>query len=251
MEGNQQFNFYEGRRNQAPKECVLKLFTNPSDLTVREPNHYFLIINLTVISSLSIIVPVLLGAILFRRLNPVLRLLACFLFVSVLFEGIAFTLYNKGMNNLFLFHAYAYVELGFITTIFYRLTTNSNWRLVIKLLIAGFLVFSAINLILFESIFEFNANQRYLECIIILVLCIGYFTELIHKAEHIYLEKNPYFWLASTYLIYFAGNSLLFLFYYKLSDDGTDSYWDLHSTLNLCLNLGSTVVLWMGRKTLI
>lgn len=210
-----------------------------------------MIINFAVITTLSVIAPAFLGAIFFRGLSRTLKILSCFLFITVISEGISLVLYTKGMNNLFLFHAYAYLELGFTSIIFYRLTSSQNWRLIIKLLLAGFIIFSVLNSIFLEGFYEFNANQLYLESMIILVLCVGYFTETMRKTEYIYLERNPYFWLASSFLIYFAGNSLLFLFEDILDGGGTGSYWNLHSALNLCLNLGTAVSIWIGRKALI
>ena len=210
-----------------------------------------MIVNFAVISTLSALVPALVAAIFFRGLSQTLKILAYFLFFTIVSEGISLVLYTKVMNNLFLFHIYAYLELGTIALIFYRLSKSHNWRLMIKLLVAGFVVFSILNSIFLEGFLEFNSNQLYLECMVILVLCVGFFVEIMHKTEHVYLEKNPYFWLASSYMIYFAGNSLLFLFYNKMSDYSMDSYWDLHSTLNLCLNLGTTVSLWIGRKSAI
>lgn len=158
-----------------------------------------------VISSYSILVPALAGAFLFKQVPKVLKVLCVYIFVAFAIEVAIFITAYWGMHNLFLFHAYTYFEYVNVAIIFYLLAETKVWKRTILFLSIGFLSFSAINSLYFEELEQFNSNQRYLHGIVIIIFCAGYFTKLIKKLDHIYLEKHPYFIYTGSYLIYVSG----------------------------------------------
>lgn len=202
------------------------------------------------ISAYSILAPTLVGAIVFIGLNKQLKALYALVAITVVFEFVAIAIVAKGMNNMWMMHSYSYVEYTVIVSIFFSITYSKIVRAVLISLTIVFFAFSVFNLIYFESLNEFNSNQRYVEGIAILAMCVMYFGELLFVAEYSYLEKNPFFWLASGYLIYFAGTLFLFLFNKNLHKQDLNSYWILHGILNIWLNLIYTVTLWIGRRKL-
>ncbi len=204
-----------------------------------------------IISTYSIIVPVLAGALLFRNLPKQLKTLCLYIFLAFTLEMAIWITASASINNLFLFHAFTYVEFIFLSMVFYQLADLLIWKRVILWLLLLFCVFSIVNSIFYESILEFNSNQRYVAGIMGFVLIVGYFAKLIRKAEHIYLERHPYFILAASYLLYFSGTFFLFLVSKEFMGADIAKYWSLHGVLNIFLNLSYIAVLWQGRKVLI
>ena len=152
------------------------------------------------------------------------------------------------MNNMPVFHIYTYIEFGFISLIYFHIAESRVWRRSIIMLASGFLIFSLINLLLFEGIMEFNSNQCYVECLIVFIYCIAFYAQLMRKAENVYLERQPMFWFTSASLLYFSGTLILFLMYNHVSEESFKYYWNVNSVLNLFRNFCYVMVLWLGRK---
>lgn len=201
-----------------------------------------------VISTFSIIVPAVAGALLFKKVPRTLKILCLYIFAALLTEAFIFILSYNGANNLFLFHLFTYLEYTSVALIFYSLAYSKLWKWIIVIVSLGFILYSVINVIFYESIFEFNSNQRYVQAIIIIVFCVGYFVELLRNVQHMYLERHPYFVFASSYLIYISGTIFLFLFSKDFMGNAVNKYWAFHGVLNIWLNLSYVAVLWLGRK---
>lgn len=206
--------------------------------------------NINLISFYSILAPTLVGVFLFKRLPRLCKYLCILIFSLAIFEFVGEIASNYLGTNLFLFHLYTYVEFGIIAFIFYNLSKEVVWKRIILIFAIIFALFSIINLTFIETLLQFNSNQRYLEGIMILIFCVGYYTKLLRKAENIYLEKHPFFWLTSGYFIYFAGTLFLFLFSRELMENNNAAFWSLHGILNIFLNLIYVLTLWLGSKAL-
>ena len=200
------------------------------------------------ISFYSVLAPTLVGVFLFKSLPRILKHLCILIFSLTAFEFLSLTANKYLGTNLFLFHLFTYIEFGVIATIYYSLSKEILWKRIVLTFTILFVLFSIINLTYFETFIQFNSNQRYVEGIMVLIFCIGYYTKLLREAENIYLEKHPYFWLTSGYLIYFAGTLFLFLFSRELMENSDSSYWSLHGMLNIFLNLIYVITLWLGSK---
>lgn len=201
------------------------------------------------ISLYSILAPLILGAFCFIKLKLPLKLLFAFIVITTIFEVIV-TAYNySGMNNLFLFHIYAYVEFLSITAILYLLYDTSILKRILLFAVVIFLLSSMISLYYFESLSKFNSIQKILESTIIVILLLIYFYQLVTDRKLAFLEFHPYFILASSFLIYFLGTALIFFFINRFVVLGNNNdFWKIHSTLNIILNLSLTIVLWRAAK---
>ena len=195
----------------------------------------------------SVWAPFIAGALLIKRLTFELRLLVLLVMCKLVLELLANYLGSHGIHNLFLSHIYSYIEFSLMATIFYRLARIHTWKMFILISSIGFIIFSIINLIYFESFEEFNSNQRYLEGILIFVFCVGYFFKLIKKAEHVFLERHPYFILAASYLFYISGTLFLFLSSKNFMGADLHKYWEMHGLMNIWLNLSFVAVFWKGQ----
>ena len=202
------------------------------------------------ISTYSIIGPLLISAIYFKRLPNVLKILSTFVFINLFIEIVNFYHSYKEINNMFVFHIYTYIEFAMISTIFYTLFKSRKLKIGVFISVGLFYLFSIFNLIYWESINGFNSNQFAFEAVLVFIYCIVYYTELMKNPSVIHLEKSPDFLLVSGYFLYFSGTFMLFISSKELLLTNSAGYWILNSILNILLNITYTVVLWTGRKRL-
>ena len=193
-------------------------------------------LDLNLISAYSIIAPILIGAIYLRSYSLVIRLLFFFVCLTGVLELASGIFMAYGINNLVFFHVHVYLEFTFIALIFFLTFDSITWRAITLGCAAIFYVYSAFNAIFYEAVDLFNSNQRYVEGLMILFFCTGYFISLMRRPVHRYLEKQPMFWLTSGFLIYFAGTLYLFLVSKELMAINKLQYWTIHSVLNIGLN---------------
>lgn len=150
---------------------------------------------------------------------------------------------------MFFFHFYSYFEVIGFAFIFWDLVSKIMKR-VLVVLVSIFLIFSVLNITLWESLIEFNANQRYVGGVLILIMTLLYFNKIFIDAKIQKIEEDHYFWLSSILLIYTAGTLFLFILGKQVHTEDNYMYWDLHSVLNILLNIGFTITLWMGTRKL-
>jgi len=205
-------------------------------------------LNLHVISAFSIIAPILVGAICFRSLSFTIRLLFVFVLVTGVMEFTSGWMMAHKINNLALFHLHVYVEFTAITALFFLTYDSVLWRGIALSFFGLFLSYSLVNTLFYEDLYRFNSNQRYVEGLMIIVMCVGYFISLLRRPIHRYLEKQPMFWLTSGFLIYFAGTLYLFLFSRELLAINDYQYWEIHAVLNIGLNIIYVVAFLKERK---
>lgn len=195
-----------------------------------------------------IIAPLIVGAIFFRSFSLTIKLLYAFVFATATLELISGLMMLNHQNNLALFHAHVYIEFVIITLMFFLTYDSIWWRGVSILFLIFFLTYSAINACFYEGMDIFNSNQRYVEGLLILTMCVGYYITLMRRPVHRYLEQQPMFWLTSGFLIYFAGTLYLFLFMKELMAIDNFDYWEIHSILNIGLNVIFVVAFMKERK---
>lgn len=202
-------------------------------------------------SAYSIALPTIIGIITFRKNNSTLRKLSVLVFFTAFAELVTTVMFSYSMNNLFAFHLHTIVEMTILSLIFLDLFKGKFRPKLATLVILGFWIYTIVNVIFFEPLSVFNANQRYVAGIIIILYSLMYYQQMFQELSVERIETHPYFWLCSSLFIYFAGTLFLFiLIASKHAQAGsTDSeLWNLRSILNINLNLGYSITLWMGKK---
>jgi hypothetical protein len=206
-------------------------------------------LDLDVFSAYSIVLPAIAGLITYQKQIKPLKKLSGFIFIALLLDLSGTVFANYGLNNMWMFHCYTSLETVFLSLIFIDLLTEWK-RAMTRILLGGFCLFSLMNVIQLESMHEFNSNQRLIGGITIIVYVMTYFFQIFQEAKIKRLEKNPFFILSSSLLIYFTGTFFLFIFGKDAPTTVTLRLWDVHSILNILLNIGYTLTLWMGVKKL-
>jgi hypothetical protein len=206
-------------------------------------------LDLDLFSAYSIVLPAMTGIGTYRKQIKPLKKLSGLIFIALILDLSGTIFANYGLNNMWMFHSYTSMETVFLSLIFIDLLTK--WKKsMVRFLLRGFCLFSVMNIIQLESLDEFNSNQRLIAGITIIFYVMTYFFQIFQEAKINRLERNAYFILASALLIYFTGTFFLFIFGKDAPTAVTLRLWDVHSILNIFLNIGYSLTLWKGVKKL-
>lgn len=204
--------------------------------------------SISTFSAISIVIPAIAGAILFRNLNSNIRILYVLIVATLVLAIISEILKSQGNHSLVPFHLYIYFEFTAFAVIFYRLYDTK----VFKAIAASFLVLFALYSALFvrhsPDVELYDPGQRYLCGFMIMVLCVGYFMQIIRKVEHRYLSEQPYFWLNVGLVSYYTASLFFYLVGGQLISKDLLSFWEYHSVLNFGLNIIFLIVIVKGNN---
>lgn len=202
---------------------------------------------LYLISTLSILLPLLSSVIVYKRMNKTLKRLSIFILFSTITETLTIIYFENVWNNIWISHLYTFLQVPLLTWIYSSFIVGVRRKVMVFSCVL-FLMFSIINLIFWEDLTDFNSNQRYFAAVVILMFCFFYFVEVFIEAKIVRIELEHLFWMSSAILIYTAGTLFLFILREELIEALDDDYWNLNCILNIILNIGLTVSLWVGTR---
>lgn len=208
-------------------------------------------IKLIDISLFSILLPSGMVFFTWKHLSRSLRIIAIFILFTLLLETASKYHHIEGKNNMYLFHLFTSTEMIFLTFYFRSLFQGNLVKRMLEVLLIGFLAFSVWNVYNNEPLHVFPSRQRYTECILIILVSMYFFIQLFQRSQVTNLTTYPHYWLVSGFLLYFAGT-----FFLNIVGDiaintnklGFFAY-DIHSVLNIFLNITYTLALWLNRRT--
>ncbi len=200
-----------------------------------------------IISAFTILIPLITAGIAYKHLNKTLKKLSVFILFSACTEVLAAFYSMNGWYNMSISHLYAFIQVPLIAWLFHDILKGISRKAVIYLTI-GYLLFSVISLIFWEDLDQFNSNQRYAAAICLFFFCALYYIQIFIDTKIMRIELDPYFWISASVLIYIAGTLFLFIYANELIASGKFDYWYLNNILNIFLNLGLTLSLWMGMR---
>ncbi|MEM6396523.1 MAG: hypothetical protein AAF741_09260 [Bacteroidota bacterium] len=220
---------------------------------------------LTRLSSLSILIPLLLGIIrialaLRPRFTPLQKRILIYVIVTVFFEILAqhfstpFWKWLTGeARNMPGAHVFTVVQFGLIVWIYKEIVDKVNVNLW-WILIVAFAILGLYNGLYYDGFRNFNPTTRAVQATVMLSLIIGYFYSLLQEEKLVRLENEPLFWTSAGLLLYFTGNLLIFLVSnFLLSDtsnyDTIRALYCIHAVLNILLNISLAIALWIRRPT--
>lgn len=195
----------------------------------------------------SIIIPSIVGLILYRKLLGPAKLVTLLLALGMLTESVMIYLSAKKVNNLFTVHFYAIVEIILLSLLFHKQATNKIVKLVIILSGTSLLAFAIIYASMGNNISEFNSLPRAIECLYFSLLSCWLFYEMadytkpVHKSDYIFI---------GTIMFYFSSCFLIFAFN-KYMIQATETLITMivaHSLVNAFCNLAYTAGIWIASK---
>lgn len=206
-------------------------------------------IDLMYLSMLSLLPPLVLGVIFFKKQGITIKILSVFLCIYAVLEIVAHAYFLNKMNNMRFLHYFTILEFIAVMLIYFSLIKTKIYRMIILILTFLVSIFLAYPLFDANAINELNSLQRVIEAITLLFLLVFYFIYLSKKSKIRHLEDSPIFLLSSGLFIYFSGTLLLFHFSKGLVGQGLFVIWSIHSFLNVFLNIIYAIVIWKGSRT--
>lgn len=204
--------------------------------------------NLRLISSLTIILPLLLAIWKYDRLRQVQRKLFYLVILFSITELIANILWYQKLNNLPVYHFYTIIECLCILYIYKDALHKIYPKYLFTVLAVLFTVFCIVNMLFFQDIFTFNSNATTTLGLLVIFLSLSYFYALLKEVKYTLLERNPMFWLNAGFLIYFSSNLLLFFInnsMFTKPDEVSYLVWGLHAIVNIILVIFFTISIWI------
>jgi hypothetical protein len=196
-----------------------------------------LLTNITVASDFLPVVAALYN---YRRLDPVLRLMAVFCILSVIPDvaGLVISyLKPRHYNNLFLFHLFDMMAAIFFILIYHRAFNKPVFKKMTLIFGIASLAAMIFNVIFIESMSTYPSVSNTVLCIFLIILSLVYFYDLLTRQEFTYIEKQGMFWINSGVLFYFSINIFLFMLFNKISSADKPNYYMVQSVTNIIANL--------------
>ncbi len=216
-------------------------------------------ITLNEISTYSILLPS--GMVFFRWKKKdisitIIRILILFTLLLDAFSQYYISDFYKSdgqKNNMFLFHIFTLCE-AVLLILYFRSFFQQKWfRNALLLLLLGFSILTILNVCFWEPIDFYPSITRMTECIIMMILSILFFVNLFQQSAVLKLVQYNHFWLVSGLLLFFAGTFFMNIvgqLVLQKNNLGFNIY-DIHSFLNIFLNIIYTIALWMSSRRLI
>jgi len=205
--------------------------------------------NLRLISSLTIVLPLLIAIWKYYRLSTMQRKLFYLIVLFFITELIANILWYQKKNNLSVYHFYSIIEFGLIVNIYKDELKKIFPKRFFTTLVIGFTVFAIVNMSYFQGLKTFNSNATTLLGVLVIFLSLSYFYALLKEVKYTSLERNPMFWLNAGFLIYFSSNLLLFFInnsMFTKADEVSYLVWGLHAIVNIVLVIFFIIAIWVN-----
>lgn len=179
-----------------------------------------------------------------RKYIPVLLLVI----ISALADFISIWVARKYHNNLFIFSIYSLIDTALIFCFIQQFLSVKKVKLFFLVMLVGYFLFSVWSEITF-GFGQFNSLQLALGALFIILLILYFFFEIFYFEAIDDLISFPAFWIASVWLVYYAGTLFLNLLFNEILSGHLSFKVDLTNIVLLIItNIICTLSLWMARK---
>lgn len=156
---------------------------------------------------ISILLPFITGLFCFKRFDTSLKLFYLYVLYGTVNEVVTFILRRFGLDNTMPFiHLYQIVTFPILVLFYSSLIYKKTLTRFSIVLISIFELFNLINLVFFQSIYEYPNFTRTIATFVVIVLCIWYFYRVMVEAKIMSLWDEPLIWINGALLIYYSGN---------------------------------------------
>lgn len=190
-------------------------------------------------SSLSTLVPVIIGVLKSRSLNLKLKLLLLYLTITAIKEILCVPLAVEGKMNLHIYNIFLAFNSIPLFLVYYYSFISKNFKGISIIFITIASGFSVFNIIYLQGLYNFNTYSILLLNFFFSLLTLLYFYELLKGANEINLVKKPMFWISVALLIYSTGTFIIFSLY-EIHDGFektiSEGVWSINSFLYIFLN---------------
>ena len=185
------------------------------------------------------------------------RWLLAYYTLSVILTTHTAHIFTARANNIWAYNLLAVVTLVCISGYFYRLLLAPQKKKTIVVLLSTFLGYAFVKNVVLRDVALFDSIGYSFVSAAVSVYVMMYFHQVLNNVTEGDIFRNFNFWLASTFLIYFMGNFIIFVSFYYLTTQvaGTSpspetqlltTLWGVHNLL-LCVSASTmlAITLWL------
>lgn len=162
------------------------------------------------LSGYSLLIPIIIGFINYRKHHKVPRVVTFFVLISGIYELISRNLAAAGIENLKLISPWVIIESVFVCAIFVTVL-RGVWRSIVRYLLIAIIILGGLEIVIWGDTDTYSSLLRSTECAVFIVLSLVYFYQLLESLTVPSLSREPMFWFNTAFLIYFAGNLFFFV----------------------------------------
>ncbi|MCI1187962.1 hypothetical protein MON38_11070 [Hymenobacter sp. DH14] len=152
------------------------------------------------------------GLLRYRHLETTRRYLVWLSWLALLVTGVAAWFSSHHRPNLFLAPIDTAIELTLLGLMYRRALRPLAMARYLPLGIGLFLLGTVLSYSPRLDTVEFSPIQHFIESVVVLILALLYLRQLLQPPITMApLEREPMFWVSAGAILYFAGNSLIFL----------------------------------------
>lgn len=188
-----------------------------------------------------------------RHLTESLRFVGLFIGLAILGELVSYiTGRVLHMRNLHILHVYTILEFNTIALFYFAFFGYFYPRTLVPGLMIGFTVLAILNSLFLQSLSGYNTYARGLEAVLIIGFSVMAYYKMLNELSTKRLDRNPFFWINTGFLLYFAG-SLFFLILSNallVKSDRTLilTVFGLHAMLMVAMHLLIGIGLWFSPR---
>jgi hypothetical protein len=203
---------------------------------------------IAIITPASIVIPLAVGIVRYRRLWPSCRPVLLYLLVAGLVNGMASVLAFNRIKKMTLLHVFVVLEFLLLAW-FYRLILTGRTHAAAGWLCFFFPLLAAANALFLQDIHTNPTLTRSLEAFLISAFAVSWFFRSPPDDTTGRNEAESLFWINSGVFLYFAGAFFLFLFTRTLlHKPGEVLVWRIHATLVLLMYLLITIGFFKSKR---
>lgn len=203
------------------------------------------------IYSWYVFLPVVFGALLWRRLNKPQKLIlyiAALSAVNHIVSKIVRDYIAVDHNNAWVYHIYVPLLFWFTWRVYREELKNIFSTVFFKAILIVPLVFFLINSIFLQSLRSIPTNGIFVISGIFIFWGFSYFYSLLKRTHFKPLENEPVFWFTTGVLMYYSSTVLIFLLVYNYLESGTEATYIatiLNGFFNLVLVTSYIISIWV------
>jgi hypothetical protein len=161
---------------------------------------------------LSVFLPVICGAIFYRKLSISHRFLYFFVITGFITELLTQYLryFTPLQNNMPLGHIYISLSFIFIAIFYLHELKGYINKKAVTGIIVSYVIFSIVNLIFFQSYFDYPSTTGAISALILVVFSILLFSKIMKEGRIKILSQSSVIWINTAVLIFYAGSFFFF-----------------------------------------
>jgi hypothetical protein len=210
-----------------------------------KPDPFFYSL-LSDISTMTVLIPFIVGLLLRRYLNPAERVLLWLITITIPIELVCYMLSRKGIPNLLIYRGYTVLEFTLISMFYIRFMSPSRMATVLKIQAFIFLVVAGLDLSVNgpEALDQFSTTT---ESVLLILYSVIAFFYLLQNPVQMRVIDIPVFWFNTAVLLYFSGNLFVFIFSNYIEQHSSHAFsemWSIHSIMNIVFYILISIGFW-------